>query len=334
MKPAIKVLWLAIGVALVLGGVLAVAGFALGAHTVLYFTEEGIEFEEDLPTEDVHEATGQFQSVEISVDYGRLEFVVGRGSDDGLIAADGWGYEIVGRGPGTRPVEARYEDDTLTMNTKGWGFRGIDLSGAFRPTPGIRIFVPAEAELANIQIDNVSGTTILSDIRTDNLSLGSASGDIRLNDIEADHLRLNSLSGEVALADLQLNILDVDIASGDVSIQRTAAQTMTVHMLSGSLKSTETSTAVLNSDIASGSLDFAGDITEKASLQVLSGNLNLWLARPRAAYRFTVDQASGDVRIDDEPIDDPGVQGATLRTPISIDTASGDVDITFGTPEL
>ena len=157
--------------------------------------------------------------------------------------------------------------------------------------PYVRVTVPADAQLDSVKLDTSTGDLTVAQLACKTLTVDMSTGDANLTAVTADRLTADASTGSILLTDCVFGKVELDVSTGDIE-----ARSLTV---TGSLKA-DASTG----DVA---LDVRG--------------------RP-ADYAMELDTSTGDVRVDGK---DRGGEYKTSGTiPLTVDTSTGSIDVTFG----
>lgn len=169
--------------------------------------------------------------------------------------------------------------------------------------------VKLECAADDLRVDTASGGVDL-DCTAEKLAVDTASGDVLLRHSgKAEHVEINTASGKVSAILGSVSELAADTASGNVSI---------------------TADFVRNGDVDSASGKVAlelGNSPEKLDVDTASGSVTLTLPRD-ADFTVEVDTASGDFNCEFAVVmNGDSYTCGSGSGKISIDTASGDIDV-------
>ncbi|MDR2036057.1 MAG: DUF4097 domain-containing protein, partial [Coriobacteriales bacterium] len=208
MSRGFKIFWAVIALLFVLGVVLAAVGFALGATGNAWYDRRGLHFgiNESRTLELVEATTEPFEKVEIRLIDADVEFIV----------AEDYGYEFTY--VGTREPSIAVKNGTLEVVEQegNWRWNIMGFWTLFETTALLKVYVPHDAVLENVNLTTASGNTLLN------------SDAIRINNLDC-----KSASGNFDLMGVDLKTLSLDIASGDVRLENVSANRATINLLSG-----------------------------------------------------------------------------------------------------
>ncbi|MDR0501014.1 MAG: DUF4097 domain-containing protein [Coriobacteriales bacterium] len=311
MKTWLKVVWIAIGVALALGIALTTTGWALGARGGVSLDINGLHYG-NLSNESMQISNTDSASFS--------EVVVRLGSADvEFVRSDNFGYKLnyAGRTP---LVEVR-NGKLIVEEELGWsiGIMNLDFWHGFMPSTKLQILLPKNCKLDVVDITVASGDTLIDigDITIGRLSTNMASGDLRMNTVKLDDFTARAASGNIKLNNVIAKNANIDVISGE---------------LNGN--SCEFTSLIVN--VVSGSANINCDILHALEIQMISGDCMLTLLRPASNYDMTFSRISGDIRINGEKVNDRSFLSSTSTRSdsstgrISIDTVSGSVNLNFG----
>ncbi|MBE6619959.1 MAG: DUF4097 domain-containing protein [Ruminococcaceae bacterium] len=132
--------------------------------------------------------------------------------------------------------------------------------------------------LSSVEIDVVSASVELREIKTNELKLESVSGGINLEKIAANSLNLDTVSGAITATNLNVPLIDVDTVSGEISLSGQIGQ--------GSVDTTS-GDVTLSSNFPFEALDLetvSGDVTLICPLNALNDGC-----------RIVFESVSGDI---------------------------------------
>ena len=124
----------------------------------------------------------------------------------------------------------------------------------------LRITIPADTELGNINISTVAGDIIISGYELKNALMSTTSGKVQLQDMTADSLYLKNVSGNISISESHVETINSKSISGSVSLGGDFGE--------AELKST------------SGNCILRGTITKEASLDTVSGHITADVPAP------------------------------------------------------
>ena len=206
MKNSMKVVWLVIAVAFMVGAALMVTGFFAGASMGLYADSNGI-----------HVANPGAETVTIKEEdlKGVSRIRINVDAADVKVAASDRSYAEIRATGGNPTVEI--DGDVLRITEKR-GLRG-----------GFPIF--------NIGLDwrTASDVTVYIErgVVLDEVNVNSSFGDVKLNGFSAEKVTMRLSAGSVRGGDLKVGRLDIENSLGDVRMEGIAAEDTRIKLSAG-----------------------------------------------------------------------------------------------------
>jgi len=280
-----------IGILLAMGALFVLIGFCMGATRGDEETEKQYVSEPD---------TAPFTSINLNMVSHDIEFV----------ASERYGIEITNNS--NTEVTWSLQDGRLTIKEEskrkilGFGF----LRNIFKGGSSLKIYLPADADLGEVSIKNVSGKITIADLDCTLLRINVVSGKTEISRITVDRLIFEGVSGRLTTHQCRAESVKVSIISGDSSFSV---------LKSGSL----------SFDTVSGGIDISGELLGYNDIKAISGNVRLNVSGKPADYNKQVSLLSGRLRINGQNFGKNYSENTGAPNSLKIDTVSGDVDVDF-----
>lgn len=288
-------LWIIILCAAILGAVLMIGGFVLGADTNIYIDENGFTTD----SEDDYQEISQRDTTEIS----QIEIDTAS-ADIEIIPSDGYGFDLTGRS-----LVYSFEDGKLKVDQKNSLFKWR-LFGFYNENESIKIYLPSGAYLENVNIE-------------------SSSGRIKVTELNADAIYIDLVSGQTTMRSIEANTITAESTSGDIDISDAKADRFDFVLTSGHLTMSGIESDGFAAKLTSGGAGLEGDFRGSNIIEVTSGNVNMDITGRKNDYSRFISVVSGSVFIDGER--GAGNDSNTgAHNSLEIDVTSGSVKINFG----
>lgn len=277
------------------GGILGVAGIALGGNPGFAITNEGVKTKEDLELSKFVEKSVPLQgvsSLEITCREGDVEFLEG----DSFHVE--YGYDEKHMQVKQQKQDAAWIFDSSyvkQVNFVGMSFFWDSIDT--RQQAYLRVYIPRKTKLSELKVKNAYGTVKLSipklqaetiKIITESGNLEASGvtgkktdleldyGDLELSDCTFTDLSIKSESGSCTLSDMKAEDLKLEMDYGELAMNGVAADTLSVKGESGnlSLEDVEGKDVALRSDY--GEMMLTSLAAEQSlRLENESGNISL-----------------------------------------------------------
>lgn len=286
----------AVGVAAFLvmaGGLLALAGWIMGAERSFEFTRGGMtyyvspfgitEFSIGSETPEVGATGGErnmaaFADVDVTVDLGAVRFVT----------AEDYGVALTEQGAAQR---LRYEVEDQTLRV--WTEESFNLSGNEMGVTAT-VYLPAGTNLDSVYVH-------------------TSLGDVDLGHFSAQDLTVENDMGKVVLTAVTAGTLDLSLNLGNLTaLDMTVMDDCTVSSSMG--------------DVALGGT--FGDLNVDCSM----GDVTVAAVRPKSDYSYSLCCDVGSIRLDGAKVGDGTLDGGGGDYTLDITNSMGDIDVTFGAP--
>lgn len=194
-------------------------------------------------------------------------------------------------------------------------------------SPYYRITVPAK-DTVPISIATQSGDVILSDLNLEG-SVATTSGDVSLTNIAGDNFEISTSSGDCDLYNCSIDFFNIATFSGDVDIDTVEAKEFKRTSSSGDTKANNCELGSLSMTSSSGEIVLDKIKAETVEIETASGDIELGVDGCMTDYDYMIDTASGDISVGSMETEHKYHTDENKKQKININTASGDIDITF-----
>lgn len=98
----------------------------------------------------------------------------------------------------------------------------------------IRLYLPSKSHI-ELNIDNVSGSMEVSDLKLDSIDIENVSGVIRIENVILDNLDAETVSGPYHIHNLKADDISLESVSGKIDMHRVSADSIDLETVSGPL---------------------------------------------------------------------------------------------------
>jgi hypothetical protein len=273
-----KKIWATIISALLIGVIFMGIGLTLGAKKHIYFDFNGLHIiDTNSNNKEYVKETNleKFSNVELDITSENVEF----------ITADSYGIEIIK----DNNIEFFWENknDTLTVKQKNNRFFNIFNINIdfwhFGKGDVIRIYLPKDAIMDNVNLTVSSGRTSTNDLNCKNLSIKTTSGSNELTNSRIENLEFVATSGKIEINNCEILKSDIKLTTGKIDADN--------------VKLTDT-----NIYATSGKIDISGELFKKTKIKIVSGNANFDINGRPDDYSVKSSVTSGYVQFDGEKL--------------------------------
>lgn len=303
MKKYQKILLATSACLIVGGGILGVAGIAMGGSPSFMITDQGIQTPEDLADGEFVEKTLPLKgvsSLEIKWDEGDIEFVEG----DSFHAE--YGYD-------EKHMQVSEQTKNGTWYFTGRYVQSIDITGIHffwdssvweRQESYLKIYVPKGTKISDINVINNYGKVKidLSEITAEHVKMDLDSGDLEMKGLSSQDAELNLEYGDLELESCSFTDLALQNENGKCSLSDIIAESAELNQGYGDLEMQECEIAKLAVENEGGTCSLSGLQAEEAAVTACYGELALEQVR---ADQVTLTNESGGIRVD-------GLTGKTM----------------------
>lgn len=221
-KRYVKFILIAAGIAALLGMILMICGWAMGAKDGFVITKNGFQLIDrnavppqaqtpNTPAAPQEQNIDAFHSIRLHIGDSSLTFV----------KADRYGISLEPEADGTSAFQV--VNGVLTnQKTEGqlsWQFPN---TGANQQT--ITIFYPENADFRSIEIDADGGNIQLSDITANQISIEQDSGEITLSNLITNRLSAESDSGSITVEGALAGKTELESDTGNIAVHASQAE--------------------------------------------------------------------------------------------------------------
>ncbi len=198
--------------------------------------------------------------------------------------------------------------EIIQNNINGnWGNNNWGNSGEY-----IRISLPVEQYLEDIDIKTASGDIVISRTQTDNFSLSTASGDIVLKEVSSSNMMYaKSTSGDIEITDCSSKNYGVGSTSGDLSL--------------GNITSFEN----FECNTVSGGTQVEGEFLGDIYATTVSGEVDLKILGEEQDYRKSFSTVSGAIYLNGDKVGKNFQNKDQAQNTLNVSSVSGNIEIEF-----
>lgn len=343
MKTFNKVLLSIVGISFIVGIVLVICGFAMGARDG--FGWNGMNGS-SVPTTMVSEQNiDPFTRVDIYTSFGDVEF----------IESDTFGLEVTS----SRKSEDVYytnKDGKLTVKIKAdqkqimfFDFSAIlNFFNNDNFDESIKVYIPKATTFEDVNITCSAGTIDVADFNTDKFTINNDFGSLDMQNINAKTFDIKMSSGKLTAANITTDTFKYDNDFGDTNLNNITAENVVFVVSSGKIKmgncnfkslngesdfgNIECSEVIVEDDLklecASGKIKFDGDF-KSADINSDFGSIDIRTNHSREDYKLELGVDFGSIRLDGDKQDSRVSSGNSSKPTLKVFASSGDIDITF-----
>lgn len=291
------------------GGLLALTGWATGADTEALeynFFRSGSNVEHavpDLPVDEVvPDGQGYLEDLDVGT-FHKLDLDIAFG-DVTVMEGDAYGVSLNWNG-NQYWMHYELEGDTLKVRSSGSKNLSLDTNEAW-----VYIYLPAGAELEELDISTKMGELILYDTNVQ----------------EAD---ITSSLGDVSLYDMTAGDLDVECSLGDIWMDNVTADTLKVTDSMGEINGTDVNvTQSLKAEDTMGNISFYGDLRGELDIEASMGNVSVTLKEDIGQYGYDLKVNMGEITVDAESFHKSASRTGGPHS-LEIEDHMGDIGVYF-----
>jgi DUF4097 and DUF4098 domain-containing protein YvlB len=275
--------WKIVLIAFAAGIILACIGLLGGAKTWFYINQTGVHLPENKEPQTVTEELMGFSNLRIVEDSSVKVVRIGDIYTDSftveILHGETYAIDII-----SNRFMPEYEvaNDTLVVRIKretqsghySFGFR----SDSLRSDPKenvIKVYVPANTAMENINISNSFGDTKISDIQGENITIRSDNGRISMDDITAGMVNVHNVFGNTHITRLSCTDLDILSDNGNIQADGLTADSVKINNRFG--KTNVSDLMSINIEIQSDNGDILADVLTADNIKLSNrfGNTRL-----------------------------------------------------------
>ncbi|GAA0086556.1 hypothetical protein UT300007_29960 [Clostridium sp. CTA-7] len=322
---------------IVLGITMAIIGLLSGGHGSIVWGKDGLEIYDKANIIKENNELEKFNDVNIDVDFGDIE----------VIKSDKYAIEVE-YNKEVEELTYKVENEKLTVSNNRWGKRFFSM-GFIDNNTLVKVYIPENVALNNLDIQNKSGNLIVDNIEVKNSNINCDFGNATINNITGDKINLTGKSGKVYTKNLKLEELVLYVDFGDVISENINTTTFESNLKSGTLdiKTLTANNAKINSDFGdvkgiqlvtngllvrakSGEINIDGELKGDNTLDCDFGDITIKTSLPKNEYSYKVDMDFGTNKIDNKEVEgDVEEINTGASNNFNINCKSGDLKIDF-----
>ncbi len=292
-----KIVIIAAIIMLLIGGVFAGAGYALGGETVMTYTDDGLIFgvkQDKYVTETISD---DIKNIDADVSICEL-----------LSVKKGETFSV--------KYNEKYVEFTIEGNTaeikqvNDVRFRMFGIGSWNAENHTVEITIPANVRLDEISLNNSVGVIEMDEVVAESVGINADLGDIELNDVTADLISTTMSTGMVSMNGIETSLLSIGSSIGDVNIDDATIGSFSATLSTGSMRAEDV------------------EITQKGELEISLGDLFLQLQGEREDYKVEAIIELGTLNIEDDTLPTPTVVGDG-GVPIEVSVNTGSVAVEY-----
>ena len=221
----------------------------------------------------------------------------------------------------------------------------------------IKIYLPADAALDKINVEDAAGDIDASGFTTDDLNLSVSYGDLTLDNVTALDSDITLSSGSSSIKDFNASKMkysnsygnakftninnssvtlpdsktfdnfNASLSSGEINIKGLNSSSIDISNSYGNVTCEEVTGDKLSASLSSGDFDVSKSDIKDISVSDSYGDVTLNVNGTTEDYRFDLSTSYGDINVDGKSYDDHVVLDHGGDRSIDADLSSGDIDI-------
>jgi DUF4097 and DUF4098 domain-containing protein YvlB len=322
---------------IVLGITMAIIGLLSGGRGSIVLGKDGLEIYDRANIIKENKELEKFNDVKIDVDFGDIE----------VIKSDKYAIEVE-YNEEVEELTYKVENEKLTVSNNRWGKMSFSM-GFIDNNTLVKVYIPENAVLNNLDIQNKSGNLIVDNVEVKNSNINCDFGNATINNITGDKINLTGKSGKVYSKNLKLEELVLYVDFGDVILENINTTTLESNLKSGKLdiKKLTANNAKINSDFGdvkgnqlvtngllvrakSGEINIDGELKGNNTLDCDFGDITIKTSLAKNEYSYKVDMDFGTNKIDGKEVEgDVEEINIGASNDFNINCKSGDLKIDF-----
>lgn len=298
------------GTLAILGLVLSLAGWAMGARTnmtVNWFRHPinvgiyGFGWRSDSAAGNSRTESGLEDFTELNIDVDLGDVTVQTGEEYSIALQ--WDDEI-------GALEYSNENGVLRIWSKNDGISLMSNLGGEHAAQ-VTVCIPESEQLRRVTVDTDLGKIDLSGLSAQELEVDAALGSVRLSDVNA-------------------NTLTAGLDLGDLTVERTSVDEADLRLSLGSLTAKNLDVAKrLDVDADMGGVELSGSLRGETTVSASMGDVEVNTSLEEAEYSYELDVSMGSVRVNGAKCGDSTSRSGGRNT-LDIRSDMGDVRVNFG----
>ncbi|GAA0076602.1 hypothetical protein UT300005_09800 [Clostridium sp. CTA-5] len=329
---------------IVVGLILALVGFSMGGKFTISKQDSGFKILDNTNMIEKNEELSQFNSIEVDSKVGKIDIIKSNR------------YEIeVKYSKDEGDVNYSIEDGKLVvkqdkLQNSMFGNINFCIGSNFQESY-IKIYVPGNVDLTNLNVKANSGDFTMSDINvneiyincnygdvisrnivTNNLTLELNNGDIDLENIKSNNNAiLKNSYGDIKIRNSEFNILSNNMNNGNLEMGNVKVENNTINNEYGKITSNNLISNGLKVKSNNGDIDLDGEFKGTTSLSSHYGDINFRTNISKDLYNYSASCNYGDINIDGDKFEKKVQNKGNNNTQNTIDVTSnnGDINMDF-----
>lgn len=253
--------------------------------------------------------------------------------------------------------EYSLEDGKLLFNDKDAFPNSYSIS--FNPDNQIKIYLPENAPLKDLEIDSSSGDVSLTSFVADDADVNIAYGDLTIENAAAAKMKINLASGDSSITDFQFGDLEfassygdsdftdintgtsrlpenvtfndvrIESSSGDIMLDKLVCSSIKLRDAYGNIQCKEINSDRLDSTLSSGDFTINSSNIMDLSVEDSYGDADLGLTGSESDYSLDLSTSYGSIKVGDKKYEDQLRQDNGGDRQLSANLSSGDITIRF-----
>lgn len=339
-----KIIWTIVLLLIVVGIVLMIMGFGLGAKHGIYVDKTGIHIMDDEKRE-MKKDLEEIKSIRIDSKYVDIE----------ICESNKYYLEIVRYGEQIK-IDWELNNKELEISEKyndGFKLFNIDLgfiNGIKRSY--IKIGVPKDESLEDIFIKSNSGDIIIKHLDTNNIKIDNKygkieidnnnnksenieiknnSGDILLKNIESEIIILENEYGDIKLNNVYTKDSNIQLNSGRINLEDCISDKLIANSKYGNIQLKNVQIGVSDLELNSGQLDINGILLGDTNIKSKYGKININTKQPLEYYTCDFNTKYGNIKVNGDKNKDDGKYVTTNNGEylLKIEANSGNIIVNF-----
>ena len=190
-----------------------------------------------------------------------------------------------------------------------------------------KITVPDD-DVIDTEIIVTSGDVTVKDVNLEGM-IQQTSGDSNISGVRSGKLVLKATSGSTMIQDAEVDSIEVGRTSGDVNLRGVKSSSLDIEATSGEIEIDDSDISDVSVEVTSGDVDAERLTVDNFTVGGTSAEVDLHLVGNVEDYDFDINTTSGDIEVGGVSSEHSYKTNAGKDKKINISTTSGDVEIAF-----
>ncbi len=305
---------------IVIGIILAVIGYSLGAKLMITNVGDGFHVwsSEDRKTETI--PLSAFTSIDVNLLDADLE----------IIPANEYKLKIDRH----KDQEITYKVDNNKLIIEGKKQKkrqifSLDFGFVNSLQTKVEIYVPKGESFSDINVVNNFGDTYIEDIISEKLMIHMTDGDLSMTDIQANELKMINQFGDITGNNMKAKNLDIEMTDGDGIFKMIEVDSVVLNNDFGNTEFEHLTSQGLNIKSIDGDLEIDGLLLGHSIIDSSFGDVDIELLNKESELSYDIRNQFGDITINDNEFGNKAVQNNSTKHKLEITAKDGDIDIKF-----